>query len=383
MLYLDCCATTPVRPEVIRTVSDVMTRHFGNPSSLHRLGLEAEQLVSKARRIVADALSCKPQEVIFTGSGSESNNLAVKGAALHYRGRGNHVITSSVEHASVQESFRQLEELGFEVTYLPVDATGRVRPQDLKEALREDTILVSLMYVNNEMGRIQPVTEVGKLLKEHPRILFHIDAIQGFGKLDCSVEALGADLLSLSAHKFGGPKGVGALYRREGVELTPLIAGGGQEHGSRSGTENVPLIVGMAKACRMAEEEREAGYRRLRHLQQRLLELFAAIPGVIPTCTEGELDGYAPQLIHITVPGIRPEVVVHALEEKEIYISTRSACSSGATEPSQVLLAMGMPRERASAGLRISFSQSHTEADMERFARELALTLRLLGGGER
>ncbi|WP_058302518.1 cysteine desulfurase family protein [Gorillibacterium timonense] len=381
MLYLDYCATTPTRPEVIRTISEVMANHFGNPSSLHRLGLEAEQLVAKARRVVAGTLSCKPQEVIFTGSGSESNNLAIKGAALAYQGRGKHVITSLIEHASVYESYRQLERMGFQVTYLPVDETGQVRPEDVKAALREDTILVSLMYVNNEMGRIQPIAEIGRLLKERPRTLFHVDAIQAFGKLDCTVGHLHVDLLSLSAHKFGGPKGTGVLYRREGVELAPLIAGGGQENGLRSGTENVPLLVGMAKACRLAAEEREATVRQLRTIQRLLLERLAAIPRVSPTTPLQELDGYAPQLVHITVPGIRPEVVVHALEERDIFISTRSACSSGQEEPSRVLLAMGMPRERAVSGLRISYSAAHTEADMERFADELERVLDRIGNG--
>jgi len=380
MLYLDYCATTPTRPEVIRSITEVMAAHFGNPSSLHRLGLEAEQLVAKARRLAADTLSCKPQEILFTGSGSESNNLAIKGAALRYRGRGKHVVTSAVEHASVYESFRQLADMGFELTVLPVDETGRVRLADVKAALREDTILVSLMYVNNEMGRIQPVAEVGKLLADRPRTLFHIDAIQAYGKLDCSVPRLGADLVSVSAHKFGGPKGAGILYRREGVELTPLISGGGQEQGLRSGTENVPLLVGMAKACRLAAEEREAGTLRLRRLQRHLLGRLAELPGVLLTTDPDKLEEYAPQLVHFTVPGIRPEVVVHALEEQEIYISTRSACSSEATEPSRILLAMGMSGERAASGLRVSFSPAHTEAELDRFADELGRVLSRLGG---
>lgn len=384
MLYLDYCATTPTRPEVIRSVTEVMTAHFGNPSSLHRLGLEAEKLVAKARALAAGTLGCKPQELIFTGSGSESNNLAIKGTALRFRNRGRHVITSAVEHASVYESVKQLADLGFETTILPVDGTGQVRLADVEAALRDDTILVSLMYVNNEMGRIQPVAEVGRLLADRPRTLFHIDAIQAYGKLDCDVRFLGADLLSVSAHKFGGPKGTGLLYRREGVELLPLVSGGGQEHGLRSGTENVPLLVGMAKACRLAAEEREAGTLRLRALQRRLLDRLAALTGVKLTTRPDRLEDYAPQLVHFTVPGLRPEVVVHGLEEREIYISTRSACSSDATDPSRVLLAMGLPRDEAAAGLRVSYTPALTESEIDRFADELGQALaRLQPNGRR
>ncbi|MEO3947424.1 cysteine desulfurase family protein [Gorillibacterium sp. CAU 1737] len=381
MLYLDYCATSPVRPEVIQTVTDVMTRHYGNPSSLHRLGKEAEELVTKARTVVARTLGCKPSEVLFTGSGSEANNLAIKGAALAYRKRGNHLITSVLEHASVYEAYRQLEDLGFDVTYLPVDSTGQVRLADVEAALREDTILVSLMYVNNEMGRVQPVEAIAELLKKRPKTLFHIDAIQAFGKLDCKRVVRNADLLTLSAHKFGGPKGVGALYCREEVALLPLVSGGGQERGLRSGTENVPLLVGMAKACRLAEEEREQVAAKLLTLRKRLTDQLALIPGVhltTPAEMTAEDEGYAPQLVHLTAPGFRPEVVIHALEKRGIFISTRSACSSDQVEPSRVLLAMGFPRERAAAGLRISYSADQSLEDMDRMAQELGAVLSML-----
>ncbi|MCL6459113.1 MAG: cysteine desulfurase [Gorillibacterium sp.] len=370
MLYLDNSATTPPYPEVVSTVTDVMSKFFGNPSSIHHLGIEADRLLQRSRRAVAETLSCKPQEIIFTGSGSESNNLAIKGAAYRYRNRGKHLITSEIEHASVDESYKQLKDQGFEITFLPVDETGSINLEDLKHALREDTILVSLMYVNNEVGRIQPVMQVGKLLQAYPRILFHVDAIQAYGKLECSPRLLGADLLSVSAHKIRGPKGTGFLYCREGVELYPLIAGGGQENGFRSGTENVPLLVGMAKAARLATEKREVGTPRLYHLRQQLIEQLQSIEGLSITGSTDPSD-MAPHIVHFVLTGIRSEVMVHALEEVEIYISTRSACASGSISPSRVLLAMGKTQEEASSGLRVSISIDQTAADMDFFVTEL------------
>lgn len=374
MLYLDHSATTPPYPEVAATVADVMSAYYGNPSSIHRLGVEAEQLLNRARKAAADALSCKPAEIIFTASGSESNNLAIKGVAATYRSRGRHIITSSIEHASVHECMGQLQEQGYEITYLPVDDTGSIAITDLAQAIRPDTILVSLMYVNSEVGRIQPVQAAGRLLAAYPRILFHVDAVQAFGKLDCRPVALECDLLSVSGHKFRGPRGAAWLYCRDGVELAPLVAGGGQERGRRAGTENVPAIVGLAKAVRIAGERRVADTARLYRLRRLLTERLMAIEGVaVSGASDPQL--MAPHIVHFTLSGVRSEVMVHALEQADIYISTRSACSSGLIEPSRTLLAMGRSREEAASGLRVSFSVEQSEADMEQFVAGLESAL--------
>ncbi|MDF2936202.1 MAG: aminotransferase [Paenibacillaceae bacterium] len=377
MLYLDYCATTPPRPEVTAAVMECMNVYYGNPSSLHRLGVEAEKLLIRAREVVAGVLSAKPQEVLFTSGGTESNNMAVKGAAMAFRSRGNHLITTAIEHPSVYEAFRQLEQEGFRVTYLPVDAAGAVRVEELSAALCKETILVSMMAVNNETGRIQPVEEAGRLLKQHPRIVFHVDAVQAFGKLPVAPAKWNADLVSFSAHKFRGPKGVGILYKREGLQLYPLLAGGGQEQGLRSGTENVPLIVGMAKAARLAVEGLAGKMAHMYGLRETLVHRLSALEGVVVHGSP-RMEEMAPHVVQFSCPGYRPETLVHSLEEKEIYISTRSACSSGDNRPSRVLLAMGVPEAEAAAGLRISYSEGETIEDMERAAAELERVLRRL-----
>lgn len=375
MLYLDHCATTPPRPEVIAAVAECMNKYYGNPSSLHRIGLEAEGMLIRAREVTAGALGVKPSEILFTSGGTESNNLAVKGAAEEYCKRGRHLITSAVEHASVYEAFRQLEKNGYRVTYLPADSTGAVRVEDLARALTKETILVSLMAVNNETGRIQPVEAAGKLLREHPRILYHVDAVQALGKLPVSPSVWNADLVSFSAHKLRGPKGVGLLYKREGVNLTPLLAGGGQEMGLRSGTENVPLIVGAAKAVRMAVEKLPAAEQRMAELRKRLVSRLSAMDGVV-LHGSAQAEEMAPHVVHFSCPGYRPEVLIHRLEEKDIYISTRSACASGDQEPSRVLAAMGLSRELAVSGLRVSYSEDNTAEDMDLFADALEEALK-------
>lgn len=375
MLYLDHCATTPPWPEVVDTIADCMRKYYGNPSSLHRVGVEAEGLLIKAREVIASALAVKPTEIIFTSGGTESNNMSVKGVASFYRNRGRHIITSQIEHASVYEAYRQLEDEGYKVTYLPVDETGAVKAEDVAAAITDDTILVSLMAVNNETGRLQPVEEVGKLLKNHPKIIFHVDAVQALGKLRVNPKQWNADLASFSAHKFRGPKGIGFLYRREGLKLSPLMAGGGQEQGLRSGTENVPLIVGMAKAVRMAVERQDKGYKQMAAMRAKLVYRLNEMEGIR---LHGSVDpkGMAPHVVSFSCPGYKPEVLIHALEAKGIYISTRSACASGESKPSRVLEAMGMRGEEAISGLRVSFSAEETEADMDRFADELGEVMR-------
>ena len=364
MLYFDHAATTPPLPEVVDSVARTMTQYFGNPSSLHRLGKEAETLLRRAREVIAGALRAQPGEIIFTSGGTEGNNLAVKGAALQYRGRGRHIITTQIEHPSVYEACRQLEREGYEVTYLPADASGRIDPEAVRAAIRKDTILVSVMHVNNETGAIQPVEEIGRMLKSEPRIVLHVDAVQSVGKLELYPEQAGIDLMTGSAHKIHGPRGIGFLYCRSSIRLTPLLSGGGQEGGVRSGTEALPLIAGMAKAVRLAAESLGDNRSRLFRLRGRLVDGLEGIPGLKLTGAREE-DRMAPHIVHFTFPGVKSEVFVHALEEYDIYVSTRSACSSGSDEPSRVLLAMGMTPEEASSGIRISLSAQHTEEDID------------------
>lgn len=367
MLYLDYAATTPPYDEVIESVTEVMKRHYGNPSSIHLLGVQAERLVHRSKEVIAEYLKADPKsEVIFTSGGTESNNLAIKGFALQHRKKGGHLITSQIEHASAAEAFAQLEAQGFRVTYLPVDQTGLVDVDHLKDAIGEDTILVSVMHVNNEMGRVQPIEEIGQLLAAYPRIKFHVDAVQGIGKLPLKPKELGIDMLSASAHKFGGPKGIGFLYCRQGIQLEPQLAGGGQEYGIRSGTENVPLIVGMAKAMRLTMDSLASHEERMRRIRRLLVHGITAIPELVVSGSLLE-EEMAPHIVHFTFPGMKAEVVVHALEKSDIYISTKSACAAGSEDPSKVLLAMGYERSRASSGLRVSFSGEQTEDDAHRF----------------
>ncbi|OCT17227.1 cysteine desulfurase [Paenibacillus pectinilyticus] len=370
MLYMDYAATSPLYEEVIDTIAEVMKSHYGNPSSIHRLGVEAEKLLQSAKSVIASAIGASPNEIICTSGGTESNNLAIKGAAYGYQQRGKHLITTQIEHASVKEVFGQLEQEGFRVTYLPVSHTGSVSLADLQAAICEDTILVSIMYVNNEVGTIQPLQDIGRYLSAYPKIIFHVDAVQGLAKLPLEPKAWGIDLCSASAHKFRGPKGVGFLYRRTGLQLKPQLAGGGQEYGVRSGTENVPLIVGMAKALRITMDNQAAKIAHKYKLRRLLLEGIASMPELSLTGSEQE-EEMAPHIVHFAFAGMKAEVVVHALEQREIYISTRSACTSGESEPSEVMLAMGCSRELAVSGLRISFSDEHTELDIAQFLRTL------------
>ncbi|WP_019533030.1 cysteine desulfurase family protein [Paenibacillus ginsengihumi] len=377
MLYFDHAASSPMYEEVIETMAEVMKRYYGNPSSLHKAGLEAERLVRRARETIAAALHASPGEIVFTSGGTESNVLAIRGAAARFAGRGKHLVTTSIEHASVYETFRWLEKQGFRVTYLSADETGQVRLDELEKALTDETILVSVMYVNNETGRIQPVAEIGRMLKDRPKTLFHVDAVQAVGKLGVNPAAIGADLLSASAHKLRGPKGVGILYCREGLELEPLLPGGGQEGGLRSGTENVPAIVGMAKALRMAMDERQQFLQRTAAVRARLVQCIDSLPQLALTGSRSP-EEMAPHIVHFSFPGMKAEVIVHALEQHGIYVSTRSACSSADNKPSRVLSAMGLDRSRAASGIRISFSAMETLDDADRLCDALRRTIELL-----
>lgn len=357
MIYLDNSATTKPFPEVVDSFVTVATKYFGNPSSLHELGMKAERLLTQAREQIAAALEVKPNEIIFTSGGTEANNFAIKGVALQYRHRGNHIITTAIEHPSVSEPCQQLEQLGFEVTYLPVNENGIVTVEEVKKALRDDTILVSIMHVNNEVGAIQPVEEIGALLARYPKTIFHVDRVQGISKVPLDMKKAHIDLCTMSAHKFHGLRGAGILYVRQGVQLSPLLAGGGQEMQLRSGTENVPAIVAMAKALRMSLEKYDRQIDYLLEVKQAWLNELKAIPSIqINT----PLAHSAPHIINFSLNGIKPEVFVHELEKRDIFVSTTSAYSSKKKAPSKTLLAMGADDQRAESGIRISLSFENT-----------------------
>ncbi|MGE5703673.1 MAG: cysteine desulfurase family protein [Clostridia bacterium] len=372
MIYLDNSATTPPFPEVVETVQKAMLSYFGNPSSLHKKGVEAEAVLKQARSIAAQALQCKPAEIIFTSGGTEGNNTAIKGIALQYQSRGKHIITTQVEHPSVYDACKQLELLGFDVTYLPVNEEGRVTLENVKQAIRPDTILVSIMHVNNELGTIQPISEIGTFLKLYPRIIFHVDAVQSFSKVPLKMKEWGVDLLTLSAHKFHGPRGVGVLAMREGLSLFSLMSGGGQEGGHRSGTENIPGIAGMAKAIRMVSEKQGKSVIQLKVLTDQIRDGLHAIPDCVINTPQA---GSAPHIMNISFPGMKAEVLVHALEEHGIMVSTKSACSSKAQEPSRVLLAAGFSKERAISSVRVSLSNETTAEEIRLFLDGLTASI--------
>lgn len=370
LYYFDHAASSPPFPEVVESVANTMQKYYANPSSLHKHGYEAEQLLGQARKVIASSLDIEEKELVFTGSGTESNNLAIRGVASKYQNRGRHIVTTKLEHASVYETCRDLEQDGYEVTYLEADERGIVQVEDVVNALREDTILVSIMHVNNEMGAIQPIEEIGTRLKDYPRILFHVDAVQSLGKLSIHPHDWHIDLFSASAHKVNGPRGVGLLYCRKGLKLRPLITGGGQEGGLRSGTEALPLIAGMAKAIRMTIQSQQSSSNHLRKLRQQLVQKIKAIPELYVTGSQEEAS-VAPHIVHFCMPGLRSEVVVHALEERGIYVSSRSACSSGDHKPSRVLQAMGMDVDFALSGIRVSLSAQHSEQDIIHLAKSI------------
>lgn len=357
MIYFDNSATTKPYKEVVDSFVKVSTDYFGNPSSLHHIGGEAEKLLSKGRKQIAELLDVKSSEVVFTSGGTESNNLAVKGTALLHRNRGNHIITTTVEHASIRESFHQLRELGFRTTFIPVNREGRVNVKDIEKALTDQTILVSVMHVNNEVGTIQPIEEIGNLLKNYPKVLFHVDHIQGVGKVPLNLQKSSVDLCSFSGHKFHGLKGTGLLYIRDGVNLQPVLTGGSQERKYRSGTENVAGMVALAKAFRMSFENKHKYSQNILQIKETIIK---GIEEVEEITVHTPINGAAPHIINFSVKGLKAEVFVHALEEKEIYVSTTSACSSKKKEASSTLIAMGVHEDLVKSAIRISLSYENT-----------------------
>ncbi|WP_274422452.1 cysteine desulfurase family protein [Blautia sp. XA-2221] len=363
-VYFDNSATTRCYDSVKDIVVKAMTEDFGNPSAMHLKGVEAEKYIKNSAESLARLLKVQEKEILFTSGGTESDNLALIGAAMANKRSGNHIITTSVEHPAVSQPALFLQEQGFEVTYLPVDSRGVVKVDALKAVLREDTILVSVMYVNNEVGAVMPVEEIAALVHEKsPKALFHVDAIQAFGKYRIHPKKMGIDLLSVSGHKIHGPKGVGFLYINEKAKIQPQILGGGQQGGMRSGTDNVPGIAGLGTAAveiyQNLEENVENMYRLKEHIVQGLEKIGdIRINGM-------ELREGAPQILSISVMGVRSEVLLHSLEERGIYVSAGSACSSHKRKPSATLSAMGMSRDQIESTVRLSFCEENTieEAD--------------------
>ncbi len=365
-IYLDNSATTRCFDEVRELMSDIMDRHYGNPSSMHMVGVEAENHIKYASDTFAKLLKVSIKEILFTSGGTESDNLALIGCAMANQRAGKHIITTKIEHPAVLEPCSYLDKEGFEVTYLDVDEAGRVRPEDLKAALRDDTILVSVMYVNNEIGSLQPIGELGRIIKEHnPAVLFHVDAVQGFGKVRINPKREHIDLLSISGHKIHGPKGVGVLYINEKVKIRPIIYGGGQQRGLRSGTENVPGIAGMAKAAELLYTDFDDKINRLYELKSCFVNELLKLEGVTVNGVPSSVEQTAPHIVSASVDGIRAEVLLHALEEKGIYVSSGSACASNKPAISATLKAIGVKRELLDSTIRFSMSVETTREELD------------------
>ena len=368
MIYLDNAATTRTAPEVLEAMLPYFTENYGNPSAIYSLGTAGKKAVNGARRAVAAAIGARPEEIYFTSGGSEADNWAIKAAAESQSGKGRHIITTKIEHHAVLHTCRSLEKKGFEVTYLDVDGDGMVRLQDLKEAIRPDTILISVMLANNEIGTIEPAAEIGALARERG-ILFHTDAVQALGQLPIDVEELKVDLLSASAHKLNGPKGVGMLYARTGVRLAPFIHGGAQERGMRAGTENVPGIVGFGAAVERALRIREEKTARERELRDYLI---GRIEAEIPYCRlNGHREKRLPGNVNFSFLFVEGESLLIMLDLKEICASSGSACTSGSLDPSHVLLAIGLKHEEAHGSIRFTLSEENTREELDIVVEEL------------
>lgn len=361
-VYLDHAATTPVHPSVLQEMLKVLETHFGNPSSLHFYGRAAEQHLEVARQRVARLLGVGKQEIVFTSGGTEADNLAIMGTALAFKERGKHIITSTIEHHAVLDTCQVLSRNGYEVTFLPVDKDGVVDPGDVKKAIRRDTILITIMHANNEIGTIEPIPEIGRIAREHD-IIFHTDAVQTAGYLPLNVDDILADLLSISAHKIYGPKGAGALYIREGIQLEPLLHGGGQERACRPGTENLPGIVGLGKAAEIAARDHLAESKRYKKLSNRLIR---GIKERIPDAKiNGHPDKRLPHNVNVSFRGAKGECLLVGLDQMGIAVSTGSACSSGSSQLSHVLEAIGLSEEQGAGTIRMTIGRSTTVDDID------------------
>ncbi|MFC1846650.1 cysteine desulfurase NifS [Chloroflexota bacterium] len=361
-IYLDYASTTPTHPEVVKAMLPYLDEAFGNPSSIHSCGLEAKQAIEEARSKIAAFIGACSEEIVFTSGGTEADNMALKGIALDNESRGNHIITTTIEHHAVIETCKFLEKRGFKVTYLPVDGHGFINPDDIRKAITNKTILVSIMHANNEVGTIEPVAEIGKITRE-AGVYFHTDAVQTTGHIPVDVDTLGVDLLSMSAHKLYGPKGIGALYIRKGTRLATIQHGGSQENNRRSGTENTASIAGFARAIELAEKETASEAQRLTPLRDRL------ITGILERIDHTRLNGHPiirlPNNVNVSIDYIEGEAVLLNLDLEGICVSTGSACSSSDNEPSYVLLAMGLLHEQAYGSLRITLGKWTTESEID------------------
>jgi cysteine desulfurase len=358
-IYLDHAATSPVHPEVIQVLTETMQNHYGNPSSIHYFGRDARQVVDQAREFIAKSIHANFDEIIFTSGGTEADNLALIGVARGMADKGKHIITTAVEHHAVLHTCEFLEKEGFEVTYLPVDETGRISVEELKKALRDDTILVSIMFANNEVGTLQPIREVGELLTNHQAV-FHTDAVQAYGLADIDVQDLHIDLLSVSSHKINGPKGVGFLYVRDGVRLIPTVHGGEQERKRRAGTDNVASIAAFAKAVEISQKTKPEKYAFYHKLKQLLIETLKK-EGV-DFSINGTLEQSLPHVVNLSFPGTNVEAMLVNLDLEGIAASSGSACTAGSVDPSHVLRAMfGSQSDRLTNSIRFSFGINNTE----------------------
>lgn len=362
-IYLDNAATTKVDKRVLNAMKPYFSEHYGNPGSMHSLGLEAKNALDNSRKTVAKILNCSPNEIIFTGSGTESINLAIKGVAFALKEKGKHIITQKTEHHAVLETCEYLKAQGYEITFLETDKFGLVNPQDIETAIKDNTILVTIMYANNEIGTIQPIKEIAKLCKQK-KVLFHTDACQATGYLDINIQSLGVDLMSLNGSKIYGPKGIGILYKRKDISLIPIIHGGGQEFRLRSGTENIPSIVGFAKALEIVESEKQKEVKRLEKLRNRLIK------GILEKIPKSFLNGHPekrlPNNVNISVLDVEGEAILLYLDKYGICASTGSACTSKTLDPSHVILAIGLPYEAAHGSLRFSLGRFTKEKDIKK-----------------
>ncbi|SNS36939.1 cysteine desulfurase [Anaerovirgula multivorans] len=364
-VYLDNAATSKPAEEVVNAMLKSLVELYGNPSSLHRKGVEVEREIKKIRRLVAKALGCNEKEIIFASGGTEANNLAIKGFIKANSRIGKHLITSKIEHKSVLSLYKEMEKEGYRVTYLDVDAKGFISLQQLREAISEETILVSIMHVNNEVGSIQPIKEIAAIIKEkNPRTGFHVDGIQSFGKIKYSVKDLNIDSLSISGHKFHGPKGIGAIYIRNGIKIAPLLIGGGQEVELRAGTENVPGIFGLGAAINILLENYDKNITKIKELKEYLYKLLEAELENIHI-TSGINDDYAPHIINVSLVGVRSEIMLHSLESDGIFVSSGSACSAKKKGYSHVLEAMNMKEDYIDSAIRISLSYTNTKEEID------------------
>ncbi|HLR15436.1 MAG TPA: cysteine desulfurase family protein [Bacillota bacterium] len=375
MIYLDNSATTVVDSSVLESYTNVVTQLFANPSSIHGLGSEVEAMLSKAKSQIAQLLHIQEDEIIMTSGGTEGNNLAIKGIAHARKRRGNHIITTVVEHPSVYETCQSLEKEGFDVTYLPVNEWGIIQISDLEEAITDETILVTVMHVNNEIGSVQPIEEIGRLLKKHSHVAFHVDGIQSIGKIPIHLKRWNIDACTFSAHKVHGVKGTGMLYKRKDLHIVPLFNGGSQEQGFRPGTEHVAGIISFARALRIALEKQQNKNEHIRGISAMLYKELEDFPFVQINSSQ---ENGSPYIFHFSAPGLKPEVLIHMLGEKEIFVSTKSACSSKTKDESRVLLACGHDNQRAATGIRVSMSYETTHKEIETFIQSLQTAIKRL-----